>query len=116
MTLRNFLAQAVPCRGLLTIVSLLAITGSFATLALARALVKDPPILILDEATSMFDLEGEAALVEVCKVAFVGRTMVLITYRPESLKLANRVIHIADGGTYKGESLSPLSNSADVAV
>ena len=71
--------------------------GQRQRIALARAILKDPPILVLDEATSMYDLEGEAAFVEACQSALSGRTVILITHRPASLALADRSIHI-DGG------------------
>ncbi|MDV7141325.1 ABC transporter ATP-binding protein [Tropicimonas sp. TH_r6] len=71
--------------------------GQQQRLALARALLKDPPILILDEATSMYDLEGEAAFVAECRGALAGRTVILITHRPASLALADHVIRLKDG-------------------
>lgn len=71
--------------------------GQRQRIALARALLKDPPILILDEATSMYDLEGEAAFIEACKTALVGRTVIIITHRPASLALADRTLHLDDG-------------------
>lgn len=71
--------------------------GQRQRLALARALIKDPPILIFDEATSMYDLEGEAAFVEACQTALQGRTVILITHRPASLALADRIVIVEDG-------------------
>ncbi len=41
--------------------------GQQQRLALARALLKDPPILILDEATAMFDPEGEREFLQACR-------------------------------------------------
>lgn len=74
--------------------------GQRQRIALARALLRDPPIYIFDEATSMYDLEGEAAFVEDCVKVLSGRTVIIITHRPASLALANRVIEItADGWT-----------------
>lgn len=71
--------------------------GQRQRIALARALLSDPPILILDEATSMYDLEGEAAFVEACKSALPGRTVLVITHRPASLALADRIAVFANG-------------------
>lgn len=71
--------------------------GQRQRIALARAFVKNPPILVLDEATSMYDLEGETALVAQCAAAFRGRTVILITHRPASLSLADRVF-VVEGG------------------
>lgn len=71
--------------------------GQRQRIALARAILKDPPILVLDEATSMYDLAGEAAFVEACKTALTGRTVILITHRPASLALADRIINVELG-------------------
>ena len=71
--------------------------GQRQRLALARALVLDPPILIFDEATSMYDLEGEAAFVSACQTALAERTVIIVTHRRASLALADRIIEIADG-------------------
>ena len=72
--------------------------GQRQRIALARALYRDPPIYILDEATSMYDLESEAAFVEDCVQSLKGHTVIIITHRPASLALADRVVRIAPGG------------------
>lgn len=69
--------------------------GQRQRISLARALLKGPPILILDEATSMFDPEGERSFIEDCREAFKGRTVILITHRPASLALADRVVNLS---------------------
>lgn len=69
--------------------------GQRQRIALARALLRDPPIYIFDEATSMYDLEGEAAFVEECVKGLAGRTVIIITHRPASLALADRIIQLA---------------------
>lgn len=71
--------------------------GQQQRLSLARALVKDPPILILDEATSMFDLDGERAFIQASARALVGRTVIIITHRPASLAIADRIISVERG-------------------
>ena len=71
--------------------------GQRQRIALARALVKEPPVLVLDEATSMYDLEGESAFVAACATALAGRTAILITHRPASLAMADRVIFLEGG-------------------
>jgi ABC-type multidrug transport system fused ATPase/permease subunit len=68
--------------------------GQRQRLSLARTLLKDPPILILDEATAMFDPEGEKLFLEECGDLFKQRTVILITHRPASLALADRIIQI----------------------
>ena len=66
--------------------------GQRQRLSLARTLLKDPPILILDEATSMFDPQGEESFIEECHELLHQRTVILITHRPASLALADRVV------------------------
>jgi ABC-type bacteriocin/lantibiotic exporter with double-glycine peptidase domain len=66
-------------------------------LALARALLKDPPILILDEATAMFDPQAERSFIADCHEALSQRTVILITHRPASLALADRVLTVENG-------------------
>ncbi len=72
--------------------------GQRQRVSLARALYRDPPLIILDEATSMYDLESEAAFVEECVDTLKGRTVILITHRPASLALASRVVRIGPNG------------------
>lgn len=72
--------------------------GQQQRIALARALYHDPPIYIFDEATSMYDLEGEAAFVEACIDSLAKRTVIIITHRPASLALAHKIIEASADG------------------
>lgn len=71
--------------------------GQRQSIAMARALVGSPPIIVLDEPTSAVDTETEARLMHKLKSEFEGRTLILITHRPSLLALANRVIVMARG-------------------
>ncbi|MEM9312047.1 MAG: ABC transporter ATP-binding protein, partial [Pseudomonadota bacterium] len=66
--------------------------GQRQRVALARAMFADPPIYIFDEATSMHDIPSEVAFVETCIEALSDSTIILITHRPASLALADRVL------------------------
>ena len=71
--------------------------GQRQRIAIARALLRDAPILVMDEAVSNLDAESEramhAALVEVAS----GRTTVLIAHRPSTIRLADRVVVLENG-------------------
>jgi ABC-type multidrug transport system fused ATPase/permease subunit len=68
--------------------------GQRQRLSLARTLLKNPPILVLDEATAMFDPEGEASFFAQSGHWLAQFTLILITHRPASLSLADRVFHL----------------------
>ena len=71
--------------------------GQRQRLALARAIFKDPPILILDEATSAVDNETEAAIQRSLDKLVVGRTSLIIAHRLSTIRHATR-IHVMEGG------------------
>ena len=71
--------------------------GQRQSIAMARALVGRPPILVFDEPTSAVDTETEAKLINNLRKEFAGRTLVLITHRPSLLALVDRVILMSRG-------------------
>jgi ATP-binding cassette subfamily B protein/subfamily B ATP-binding cassette protein MsbA len=71
--------------------------GQMQRIALARAFLRNPDILILDEATSQIDLESEQLIHEALTKFLVNRTGVMITHRPSSLVMADRIIVIESG-------------------
>ncbi len=71
--------------------------GQRQRLALARAILKDPPILILDEATSAVDNETEAAIQRSLDRVVVGRSSLIIAHRLSTIRHAHR-IHVMEAG------------------
>jgi len=71
--------------------------GQRQRIALARAILRDPEILILDEATSQIDTESEVLIHQALEKFTQGRTTIMITHRASSLQLADRVIVMEAG-------------------
>ena len=75
--------------------------GQRQRIALARAILRQPEILILDEATSQVDLESEQLIHQALDEFAVGRTVFMITHRMSTLSLADRVL-VMNGGCVEG--------------
>lgn len=71
--------------------------GQRQRLAIARALLAEPRILILDEATSNLDTESEQLIQQSLRVLMQGRTCFLIAHRMSTVALADRVVVLGDG-------------------
>jgi len=72
--------------------------GERQRLSIARAIIKNPEILILDEATSSLDVETEALIQESLNRITQGRTTVAIAHRLSTLRNADRLIVLTEGG------------------
>jgi ATP-binding cassette, subfamily B, beta-glucan exporter len=71
--------------------------GQQQRLAIARALLKNPPILILDEATSALDAATEARVSRALKTLMAGRTTFIIAHRLSTVRDADEIL-VFDGG------------------
>jgi len=71
--------------------------GQRQRLAIARAFLKDPPILILDEATSDLDAESEFLVQQALSELMKGRTVLVIAHRLATVKNADRVVVVHGG-------------------
>ncbi len=71
--------------------------GEKQRLSIARALLKDAPVLILDEPTSALDVETEASVLEALERLMEGRTTFLIAHRLSTVQRADRVVMLDEG-------------------
>lgn len=71
--------------------------GERQRLAIARALLKDSPILILDEPTAALDAQTETLVLEALQRLMAGRTTIIIAHRMSSLRQADRIVVLEEG-------------------
>ncbi len=71
--------------------------GQRQRLAIARALLKDPPILIFDEATSALDTESEQLITQAISNLLSGRTVVIIAHRLSTIRRADLILVVENG-------------------
>jgi len=71
--------------------------GQRQRLAIARAVLKDAPILILDEATSSVDTETELLIQQALERLMVGRTTIIIAHRLSTIRSADSIVVLEDG-------------------
>ena len=88
--------------------------GERQRISLARAFLKDAPILILDEPTSAVDVRTEAAILEATERLAKGRTTFIITHRFSALKVCDLVLRIENGRLLTFESA--VGNQLPVAM
>jgi ATP-binding cassette subfamily B protein/subfamily B ATP-binding cassette protein MsbA len=69
---------------------------------LARAFLKDAPVLLLDEPTSALDGESEAAVLAAVQRLTRGRTTLMVAHRPETLHIAHRILRLESGTLTEG--------------
>ncbi len=71
--------------------------GERQRISLARAFIKNAPVLILDEPTSSLDIRTESLIMEAMERLMAGRTTFMITHRLDSLNSCNLILHLENG-------------------
>ncbi|GIM27389.1 multidrug ABC transporter permease [Clostridium polyendosporum] len=80
--------------------------GQAQRLVIARALIRQKPLLILDEATSALDMDTEVKVLEAIKNLDYHPTCIIITHRPSALAICNRVLKLDGGNIYAVDGYS----------
>lgn len=85
--------------------------GQKQRLMIARAIYKNPEILILDEATSSLDANNEARILDNIKKSWKGRTMIIIAHRLSTIMDADQILFMENGTiTESGDHMTLLSS------
>ena len=74
-----------------------AVGGQRQRLVIARALYRDPEVLVFDEATSALDQETEQAVMDAIRTLAHQKTLLIISHRPATLQGCDLVYEVADG-------------------
>ncbi len=86
--------------------------GERQRIAIARALLKDAPILLIDEATSALDAENQAAIAQTLARLRGKRTLVVIAHQLSTVEMADQILVLADGRIAEQGSHAQLSRQA----
>jgi subfamily B ATP-binding cassette protein MsbA len=84
--------------------------GQRQRIGIARALIRDNPILILDEPTAALDAESEELVIDALERLMKGRTVIAVAHRLSTLRNANKIVVIKDGVVAENGSHRQLLN------
>lgn len=90
--------------------------GQRQRLGLARAIIREPAILILDEFTAMLDPETETAVLEDMLAAFPGTTIVCVTHSPAVMERMDRILRLPDGAVLSPETAVSVADAVRSSV
>ena len=82
--------------------------GEKQRIAIARTILRNPPVLVLDEATSALDVQTERAVGEALERLAEGRTTIVIAHRLSTVRDADQIVVLANGGVVDVGSLDEL--------
>ena len=82
--------------------------GERQRISIARALLKDAPIVLLDEATASLDVENETKVQEALSRLLAGKTVLVIAHRMRTVEAADKIVVLADGSVAEQGSPSEL--------
>ena len=82
--------------------------GERQRISIARALLKDAPIVLLDEATASLDVENETKVQEALSRLLTGKTVLVIAHRMRTVEASDRIIVLSDGKVAEEGSPSEL--------
>ncbi|PAF43489.1 ABC transporter ATP-binding protein [Helicobacter sp. 11S02629-2] len=88
--------------------------GQRQRIAIARAIYKNPDVLILDEATSALDSQTELAIKEALERIKKGKIIILIAHRPSTISLAHKIVYMSEGSIkaiYSAKEYEKISSS-----
>ena len=71
--------------------------GERQRISIARALLKDAPVILLDEATASLDVENESAVQEALSRLLQGKTVLVIAHRMRTVEAADKIVVLSDG-------------------
>ena len=71
--------------------------GERQRISIARAFIKNAPVLILDEPTSSLDIKTEAQIMQAMERLMEGRSTFMITHRLDTLNSCNMILHLENG-------------------
>jgi subfamily B ATP-binding cassette protein MsbA len=88
--------------------------GQRQRIAIARALLKNAPILILDEATSHLDTESEMLVQSALANLMAGRTVIVIAHRLSTIRRADKIVVLERGGVFETGTHEELVNGGGI--